>query len=155
MKRRLVSVVAVMLSVGACSDNATPTSPTTSSSAVPPAGSWSGSIRDPISGEGAARLSFGNPAPNGLSGTWSVTFKSGDSFSGLAVAVLDPQSGYGIMLYVQPPPRCATGSGPETTLLGFTLINVVVTSSQLTAVSGRMACLGPGVSFGTVSLSKQ
>jgi hypothetical protein len=122
---------------------------------VSPAGSWSGSISDQVSGEGAVRLSFSNQGPDGLSGTWSVTFKSGDGFSGLAIAVLDPQSGYGIILYVQPPPRCATGSGPETTLLGFILINVVVTPNQLTAVSGRQACLGPGVSFGTVSLSKQ
>jgi hypothetical protein len=58
------------------------------------------------------------------------------------------------MLYVLPPPPCATASGPgASALLSFTLINVVVTSSQLTAVSGRLSC--SGTNFGTVNLSKQ
>jgi hypothetical protein len=122
---------------------------------VSPAGSWSGSISDPISGDGTARLSLGAQAPNSLTGTWSAMFKNGDSFSGPAVASLVMPTGYGIILYVDPQPPCVTVSGPSgSALLGFTLINVVVTSSQLTAVSGRLSCSGPGISFGTVNLSK-
>jgi hypothetical protein len=154
MNRRLAPVVAVMVSVAGCSGNATPTSPTTTSSVVSPAGNWSGSISDPISGDGTAQLSLSDQAPNSLTGTWSATFKNGDSFSGPALAGLFQSNGYGIMLYVQPPPPCATGSGPGgSALLSFTLINVVVTSSQLTAVSGRLSC--SGTNFGTVNLSKQ
>lgn len=154
MNRRLASVVAVMLSVAGCSGNATPTSPTTTSSAVSPAGSWSGSISDLISGDGTMQLSLSDQAPNSLTGNWSATFKNGDSFSGPAVAGLYLSNGYGIMLYVQPPPPCVTGSGPGGSApLSFTLINVVVTSSQLTAVTGRLSC--SGTTFGTVNLSKQ
>lgn len=153
MNRRLALVVAVIVSVAGCSGTATPTSPTTSS-VVSPAGSWSGAISDPVAGDGTAKLSLSDQAANYLTGTWSATFKNGDSFSGPAVATLSLPNGYGITLSVQPPPPCVTGSGSGgSTLLGFTLINVVVTSSRLTAVSGRLACSGPG--FGTVNLSKQ
>jgi hypothetical protein len=153
MNRRFASVVAVIVSVVGCSDSATPTSPTTTPSVVSPAGSWSGAMSDPVSGDGTATLSLSDQAANSLTGTWSATFKNGDSFSGPAVATLSLPSGYGITLSVDPPPSCATGSGPGGSTLGFTLINVVVTSSRLTAVSGRLSCSGP--SFGAVDLSKQ
>lgn len=82
-----------------------------------------------------------------------MTFANGDAFSGPAIAVVTA-SGYGITMNVNPPPPCATGSGPSASaLLGYTLINVVVSPSQLTAVSGRMGC--SGISFGSVSLSRQ
>jgi hypothetical protein len=128
-----------------------PTSPTPTSSVVSPAGDWSGSISDAISGDGTMHLALREQAPNSLTGTWSAIFKNGDSFLGPAVAGPFAPTGYGIMLYVDPPPPCAEpgGSAP----LGFTLINVVVTSNKLTAVSGRTSCNGP--SFGTVSLSTQ
>jgi hypothetical protein len=148
-----------MLSVAGCG-SATPTSPTTTSSVVSPAGNWSGSISDAISGDGTMQLALSElspPTPTGtsLTGTWSATFKNGDSFSGPAVGGLFLPNGYGITLYVQtPPPPCATGSGPGGSApLGFTLINVVVTSSRLTAVTGRISC--NGMSLGTVNLSKQ
>lgn len=156
MNRRLAPVVALMLSIAGCGGNAAPTSPTTTSSAVSPAGSWSGSISDPISGDGTMQLSLSDQAPNSLTGTWSVTFKTGDSFSGPAVAGPYLSNGYGIMVYVQPPPPCATGSGPGGSApLSFTLINVVVTSSRLTAMTGRLSCSGPTLTFGTLNLSKQ
>ena len=151
MNGRLAPVVAVMLSVAACGGQSTPTPPTTPPSAITPAGTWSGSIRDPISGDGTARLSLDAQAPNGFTGTWSVTFSNGDRFSGPAVATL-AATGYGIILYVDPQPSCGTGS---VALMGFTLINVTVTSSQLTAVTGRMSCSGPSFSFGSVNLSRQ
>jgi hypothetical protein len=152
MNRRLASVVAVSLSVAGCSGSTTPTSPT--SSVVSPAGNWSGAISDPVSGDGTANLSLSEQAANSLTGTWSATFKNGDSFSGPAAASLSPPNGYGITLSVQPPPPCDTASGPgASALLGYTLINVVVTSSRLTAVSGRVSCSGPG--FGSVNLSRQ
>jgi hypothetical protein len=153
MSRRLASVVAVIVSVAGCSGSSTPMSPTTSS-VVSPAGNWSGAISDPVSGDGTAKLSLSDQAANSLTGTWSATFKNGESFSGPAVASLSPPNGYGITLSVQPPPPCDTTSGPgASALLGYTLINVVVTSSRLTAVSGRVSCSGPG--FGSVNLSKQ
>jgi hypothetical protein len=156
MKRRLAPIfaIAVMVGAGGCGSNPAPASPTTTSSVLSPAGNWSGSISDPISGEGTASLSLGEQAPNALTGTWSATFKNGDSFSGPAVAqLLAP--GYGIFLYVQPPPPCATGQGAggPTTVVNFGLINVVITSTQLTAISGRLSC--SGVSFGTINLSRQ
>ena len=81
-------------------------------------------------------------------------FGNGDRFSGPAVASLVSAKDYGITLAVDPPPSCATTSGPGgSALLGFTLINVVVTSNRLTAAAGRLSCSGP--SFGTVDLSKQ
>jgi len=152
MNRRLAPVVAVMLSVAGCSGSTTPTSPTTTSS---PAGSWSGSIRDAISGDGIMQFALSEQASNSLTGTWSATFKNGDSFSGPASAGLFLPNGYGITLYVQqPPPPCATGSGSGgSAALSFTFINVVVTSSRLTAVSGRTSC--NGASSGAVNLSKQ
>ena len=82
----------------------------------------------------------------------SATFRNGDTFSGPAIASLDAPTGYGILLIVDPQPRCAAPGG--TTLLGFTLINLAVTSSRLTAVSGRSSCNG-GFSFGNVNLSKR
>jgi hypothetical protein len=106
--------------------------------------------RNPISGDGTAQLSLSEQAPDSLTGTWSATFKNGDSFSGLAVAGLFAPIGYGVMLYVDPPPPCASPGGP---LPGFTLINVPITSSRLTAVAGRTSC--NGTSFGTLTLAKQ
>ena len=151
MNRRLAPVVAVMLSIAGCTGNTTPTSPTTPSSVVSPAGNWSGSISDPISGDGTAQLSLSDQTPNSLTGTWSATFKNGDSFSGPASASLNAPTGYAIMLYVDPQPSCA---GPAASApLGFTLINVAVTSSRLTAVAGRTSC--NGFRFGTVDLSKR
>jgi hypothetical protein len=96
-------------------------------------------------------LALSEQAPNSLTGTWSATFKNGDSFSGPAGGGLFAPTGYGITLDVDPQPPCAGpgGSAP----LGFTLINVVVTSNRLTAVAGRISC--NGASFGTVSLSTQ
>jgi hypothetical protein len=150
MNLRLAFVLAVMLSVAGCSGGAIPTSPTTTSSGGSPAGSWSGSISDAISGDGTMQLALSEQAPNSLTGTWSGTFKNGDSFSGLAVAGVFAPTGYGIILYVDPQPPCAGPGGAAP--LGFTLINVVVTSNRLTAVAGRTSCNGP--SFGTVSLSE-
>jgi hypothetical protein len=153
---RLAPVLAVLLSVAGCAGDAVPTSPTTSSSAtatsqLSPAGIWSGSINDAISGDGTMRLALSEQSANVFAGTWSATFKNGDGFSGPAAAGLFAPTGFGVMLYVEPQPACTSPAGPAP--LGFTLINVVVTSSRLTAVAGRTSCNGP--SFGTVSLSAQ
>jgi hypothetical protein len=92
-------------------------------------------------------------SPNSLAGTWAATFKNGDRFSGLSVGGIYPPNGYGIMLYVQtPPPPCETGPGVGSAPLGYTMVNVVVTSTTLTAAVGRISC--NGVSFGTVNLSR-
>src|SRR5688572_10731509 len=76
MNARLVLVAAGMVLAG-CSDNAPPTSPAPASVASP-AGNWSGSISDAISGDGTAQLTLTGQAPNSLTGTWSMTFKNGD-----------------------------------------------------------------------------
>ncbi len=150
MSRRLAPVIAVILCAGCGS--ATPASPTPSS-VVSPAANWSGSISDAISGGGTMQLALSETTPNALSGTWSVTFKNGDSFSGPAVAEPVLPTGYGVTLYVQQPlAPCQTGPVGGSAPLSFTLINVVATSSQLTAVSGRLSC--NGYTFGTVTLSR-
>jgi hypothetical protein len=58
------------------------------------------------------------------------------------------------MLYVNPQPACAGGSGTGgSNLLGYTLIQVLVTSTRLSAVAGRTGCGDLG--FGTIDLSRQ
>ena len=103
------------------------------------------------------QLALSEPALTGapLTGTWSATFKNGDSFSGSAVAGL-AANGYLIILNIQAqllPCGTAPGGGGAA-LIGFSLINVVVTSSKLTAVSERVSCSGAPL-VGTVTLSKQ
>ena len=101
------------------------------------------------------QLSLSDYAPNSLSGTWSAMFKNGDSFSGPAVAGMFDPSGYGAVLYNLPPP-CETVSGPATSApLTFALLNVVITSGQLTAVTARLSCSSNTATFGRVNLSKQ
>ena len=152
MNRRLAPIVALMVSAAGCGGDATPpTSPTTTVSLVSPAGNWSGSISDAISGDGTLQLTLSERASNTLTGTWSAKFKDGDSFAGLSGAGLFASTGFGIVLYVDPPPPCE-GRGPSDPLM-FTLFDLAVTSSRLTAVVGRLSCNGS--SFGTVNLSKQ
>src|SRR5688500_7293815 len=109
MNARLV-VGAALIVLAGCSDNATPTSPPPAT-VTSPAGNWSGSISDAISGDGTAQLSLTEQAPNTLTGTWSVTFKNGDRFLGPAAAGLFAATGYGVMLYVEPAPTCTGNSG--------------------------------------------
>jgi hypothetical protein len=152
MRRRLAVAVAVMMTLAGCGGDTTGSPPTTP--VLSPVGSWSGAISDPISGDGTAQLSLTENGRGSLKGTWSSTFTNGDRFSGPAGANLVGTNSYGITLYVDPPPPCAGGSGSGgSELLGYTLINVVVTSNRLTAVAGRLSCSGPG--FGTVNLTKQ
>jgi hypothetical protein len=109
-------------------------------------------MSDPALGEGTAQLSLTEQAQNSLTGTWSVAFKNGGNFSGPATAGVFSPAGYGVVLYVNPPPACGEGPGGST-LLGFTLTNVAITSNKLTAVAGRTSC--SGIAFGTVNLSRQ
>jgi len=157
MIRRLALVVSVMLCVAGCGGKDTPASPTPpTSSPVSPAGNWSGSISDAISGDGTMQLSLSDYAPNSLSGIWSAMFKNGDSFSGPAVAGMFDPSGYGAVLYAVPPPPCATESGPGGSApVNFALLTVAVTSSRLTAVTVRASCSGITAPSGSVNLSKQ
>src|SRR5207248_2071811 len=134
MSRRLAPFAALMLSAAGCGDP-TPTAPiVTTPSVLPAAGSWLGSIIDGASGEGTLQLALSEQASSGnvhsLTGTWAATFKNGDSFSGPAAA------GTGIGLAVQPQPSCAIGSGGSAAR-NFNLVEVVVSSSRLTAVVDR------------------
>lgn len=155
MNRRLAPILAAALGVAGCGGTAA-TPPTMTSAVASPAGTWSGAIIEPSSGDGTILLALVDQGSNSFSGTWSATFKSGDSFSGPAVAGLASSSGYFVILYVQPPPPCATGTGPGGSApLSFTFVNMAVTSSQLTAVTERLACSGVSLQFGSVNLSKQ
>lgn len=164
MTARLVSLITVAMAVAGCGHAVSPTSPTlvvptppvlvapsvlaTPPSPVSPAGNWSGSISDAISGDGTAQLSLNGEAGATLTGTWSAAFKSGERLSGPAFAA--QSSGYVISLVVDPQPLCGSPSSPAA--LAFTLINVALTSSRLTAATGRISCNGP--SFGRVDFSK-
>ena len=174
MNRRLAPILAAIISVSGCGGRSTPTSPTlgfvefgdptlstTPTQPAPPTtsppaaiaaalvGSWSGQIIDPVSGNGTVQLSLGDPAPTGQSGTWSMTFISGERLSGVALAGLGA-GGYGMLLYGAAPQSC----GSEAVPLVISLLNVVVASNRLTAETGRFTCSGR-LSFGSASLSKQ
>jgi hypothetical protein len=138
----------LMLTLAACSGSPSPGAPTPSPGGSP-AGSWSGTIADPVSGEGVLQLTLDDGGQT-LVGTWSATFRNGDRISGAAYAFAVP-TGYGIMLSADPQPTCTATSSPA--LLGYTLINVAVTSNRLSATAGRTSCNGFG--FGSLSLSKQ
>lgn len=170
MNRRLVPIVAVLVSLAGCGGGVTRTlptgptlpqlRPTTTTPAIPtptpttssasPAGNWSGSITDPVSGVGTVQLSLTEVPPDSLLGFWAVDFRNPDSATGTAVGSL-VSGEYAVAMNVQPPP-CAPGSGGSA-LLGFSLVNIVVTSNQLTADFVRISC--SGVSLGSVSLSKR
>lgn len=122
-----------------------------------------GALSDPVAGEGTARMSFTEQPPNtggliptrqgALAGTWSVTFRSGDTSSGQSYGEPISGIGYAFFLYPESFPPCAVGPGPGTGLLQYTLVNAVVTSTRFTAALGRTSCSGQ--SLGTVSLTRQ
>jgi len=154
MNRRIAPIVALVVAqicgLAGCNGSGRVTAPTPISSSVSPAGNWSGTIADPVSGEGTVNLSLSELPPN-LTGTWSAAFKNGDSFSGPATASQFEPPNYGIMLYVNPPPQCTSPGGQAA--LGYTLVNVSVTSTTLTAGAMRINC--SGFSFGSISLTRQ
>jgi hypothetical protein len=150
---RVAVAVAVIMSLAGCGGSDTRALPPTTPSAASPAANWTGTISDPIFGNGTAGLSLGDDGRGALTGTWSATFANGNRFSGPAAASLVRPNNYGITLYVEPPPPCAGDGSGGSELLGFTLINVAVTSSRLTAIAGRLSCSGPG--FGSINLSRQ
>lgn len=168
MCRRLVTAVAMLVGLAACGggSSSTPTSPLSPSTPTTPttpitatlAGSWAGSIRDPVSGDGTMVLTLvaSSLMPNSLEGAWSMTFRNGEVVGGVAVAGLFTPGGYGVMLYLHEPlPPCLTGTGISgSAAVSYTLLEVVVTSNRLTAVAGRLSCAG-SIGFGTVSLTKQ
>ena len=163
LSHRLSPLIVSMLLLAGCSGDSTPVSPTPSSFAASPVGAWAGSFSDPVAGEGTARLALSEqpvgtggliPTPQGaLAGTWSVTFRNGETLSGPAIGFIVSGASYGFILYPDPAPPCATGPGPASGVLQYSFINTVVTSSRFTAVLSRGTCAG--LSFGTVSLGRQ
>jgi hypothetical protein len=175
MRRRLATILAAMISIAGCGGRSTPTSPTTSefvvfgnatsipTSAQPPppttpppatlpaslVGNWSGQIIDPVSGNGTVRLSLGETTPTGQPGTWSATFTTGERLSGVVAAGLGTD-GYGMLLYAAELQSCGSEAAP----IMISLLDVIVASNRLTAVTGRFMCSGR-LTFGSVSLSKQ
>ena len=155
-------LVAALLLLAGCSGETTPASPSSSqaSSSGSGAGSWMGSVSDPVVGAGTATLVLGEqPAgPSGtatqgaLAGTWAFTFRNGDTIAGPAEGYLDSRNSFGLILTVDPRQSCQTTPGSPA-LVHYQLTNAVVTSSRFTAVLMRMSCTGP--TFGTVSLVRQ
>ena len=94
------------------------------------------------------QMSFGDPLPTGQQGTWSASFSSGERRAGVAVIVVGSSSN-GLMLYAAEPEQCGSERGP----LVIALINVVVSSSRLSADTGRLTC--NGLRFGSVTLTRQ
>jgi hypothetical protein len=152
MKRVVLIAVVSCIAFG-CGGDDTPTSPTQPASLLSLAGTWSGSFRDQVSGEGTARVSLREESPTALLGTWSATFRNGETYSGIASAYR-VQSGFGISLSVVPPP-CAPGADGGSGLIAYLLVDLAVTSTQLTAVPSRITCSGFGLGSGSVMLSKQ
>jgi hypothetical protein len=162
MTRRLSLLVAALLFFAGCSSEATPTSPSLSSASPggSGAGSWRGSVNDPVMGEGTASLVLveQTPGPNGsptqgaLAGTWAFAFRSGDTVTGQAEGDLGNTNSFGLILTVEPLQGCQTRPG-SSALVHYQLTNAVVTSSRITAVLNRITCATPSV--GTVSLIRQ
>jgi hypothetical protein len=151
--KRVALMVVVLCSAFGCGGDDTPTAPTPASSLRSLAGTWSGSISDPVSGEGTARVSLREESPAALIGSWSATFRNGETYAGIASAYPLESTTFGISLLVAPPPPCATGFGSGQGMLGYLFINLGVTSRQLTATASRTSCSGIG--FGSVALSKE
>jgi hypothetical protein len=175
MSHRFAGIVAVVIALAACGTT-TPTSPTSPgltlvsagnpfvtpsptpgappippTPAVTPAwllGTWSGVMNDPVSGNATLQLSFGEPTPTGQPGTWFAAFANGERLSGVAVIGLG-LGGDGMMLYAAEPELC----GGERSPVAIALMNVVVASNRLTAVTGRFTCTA--LRFGSASLTKQ
>lgn len=145
MIRRLVLVVVAILSVAGC--DSAPTAP----SAATLEGTWSGTISDPVAGNGTARVTLSTEAQFQVRGTWSATFSNGATASGLAGGGPVGVGGYMLTLYADPPPSCDTNGSLD--LLSYQLINLSVTSSRFTATSLRLSCSGPG--FGSLNLTRQ
>jgi hypothetical protein len=172
MSRQFAGIIAVIIALAGCGKT-TPTSPdltlvsagnpfvtpspTPGAPPIPPTpavtpdwlvGTWSGVMSDPVSGNGTLQLSFGEPTPAGQNGTWSATFTNGERLSGVAVIGLGTR-GDGMMLYAAEPELC----GGERSPVAIALMNVVVASNRLTAVTGRFTCTA--LRFGSASLTKQ
>ena len=158
----LSALVLSMLLFGGCSGGSTPASPTPATTAASPVGTWAGSFSDPVAGEGAARVSFAElppntgglgPTPQGaVGGTWSVTFRNGETASGQSYGAPVLGTSYSFFLYPDVAP-CLSGQGPGTGLLQYSLINAAVTSRTLTAVLVRGSCVDSR--FGSISLTRQ
>jgi hypothetical protein len=147
----IFALVAILAGCGGPQPPAGVMSPTPASS---PAGNWSGTVKDAVSGDGTLQLSLAASTSATLSGTWSATFRTGDRVEGPAVATRDERTAYGIILHVAPPPPCTTASGSgASALLGYTLVNLAVSSTTLSADLARLSCSGVGIA--TITLSKQ
>lgn len=161
MTRGLSLVVPALLFFAGCSGEATPASPSSSSaSSGSGAGSWRGSVSDPVVGEGTATLVLVEQTPGqsgmatqgALAGTWVFTFRNGDTVAGQAEGYLGNNKSFGLILTVEPLQGCQTRPG-SAALVHYQLTNTVVTSSRITAVLNRITCAIPSV--GTVSLVRQ
>lgn len=173
--RPVVAILVLALTLSGCGGGSMPSglsaplSPTLTPTPAPtatgpsPAGNWAGSINDPVSGPGNLRLSLADSQSSTAvvvwSGPWSATFASGETVSGTAQSQLLSSTMYTISLSLFQPgflqEYCVAAGGSA--LIQFSLTNVVVTESRLTAASARFLCSAPlsPTSFGSVNLSRQ
>lgn len=158
----LRAALAALLLTAGCSNEATPVSPSPSPapSSGTGAGAWTGSVNDPVAGEGTGRLVLveqpvgqnGVTLAGTLSGTWAFTFRNGETVAGPAEGRLGPESGFGLILTPNPRLECSARSGSPGLAL-YQLTNSLVTSSRMTAVLTRMSC--GAMTFGTASFVRQ
>ena len=152
----LLLLASVLLSVG-CSRETSPVSPSPASAVISGAGTWVGSVSDPVAGEGGARLALseqtgptGTAAPGALVGTWAFTFRSGETCSGVAEGHLVTGNNFGLFLYLEPSPSCLI---PDSPFPQFVLTNAVLTPNRLNAILYRPT--GAALRLGSVNLAKQ
>lgn len=152
----LLPLAATFFLVG-CSGDTNPVAPSPASAVAAGAGIWAGSVSDPASGDGDARLTLseqtgqtGTAAPGAVVGTWVFAFRSGETCTGVAEGQLPNGNSFGLLLYVEPSPSCLT---PRSALPEFQLTNAVVTPNRLTASLYRTT--GAAVRVGSVNLVRQ
>lgn len=157
MTRASLPLLAATLFLAGCSGDTGPVAPSPASAVASGAGTWAGSVSDPVSGDGSVRLSLseqtgktGTAAQGVLVGTWVFAFRSGETCAGVAEGQLPNGNSFGLLLYVEPSPSCLT---PSSALPEFQLTNAVVTPNRLTASLYRTT--GTAVRVGSVNLVRQ
>lgn len=160
--RGLSLLVGAVLILSGCAGEVTPASPSpdTGRSTGSGAGVWSGSVSDPVEGEGAVRLSLseqpagpnGVATPGALVGTWAFTFRNGASVAGRAEGHLGGTNNFGLILWPEPLQDCQGRPG-SSGLAYYSLVKASVTSSRITAALNRATCAG--LSVGSVNLARQ
>ena len=145
-----------------CSGEATPASPSPAPalSTGSGAGTWVGTVSEPVAGEGTVRLALSEQAvgqngmatPGALVGTWAFTFRNGESVAGIAEGYLGGSNHFGLILWPEFFQDCQARPG-SSGLVYYSLVNAAVTSSRITAALNRATCAR--LTVGSVNLVRQ